>query len=153
MRNPTSWESAIEYGRKMYWRGFRHSLLWLCAALLLFFGAGYSVAQADVLSLGNIYIDGSVIASNAGEYRIIEKTYLETTHPANGWTVVTPRSYYTIDDNAQNPYVRVAIGYSVTWSAQWSTRFDFSHESSIATGLDHGSEKLSLGVTWRPFAK
>ena len=62
-------------------------------------------------------------------------------------------TYYEMEDSAQNPYARISIGYDIQWSPQWNTRLDLSHESSIATGQDHGEERITLGVVWRPFAK
>jgi hypothetical protein len=146
-----NWEGALEYGRRKYWQGYRHALLSLAVALLLFFAAGYSVASAEMLSLSNIYIDGALIHSNYGEARLETVTRYETKSPAPGWIVTSPIRYAILDESAKNPYARIAIGYDVQWSAQWSTRIDYSHESSISTGLDHGAERLTLGVTWRPF--
>ena len=103
---------------------------------------------AACFSMSGFYIDGSVIHANYGEARGVFSGEAEW-HKDHWITTLAP----SIDTSAQNPYMRIAVGYSVDWSARWQTRIDYSHESSIATGKDRGTEKFSLGVTWRPFAK
>jgi len=107
--------------------------------------------------LSGFYIDGAVIHSNSGEGRLVERAASIQDDRfifVNAGQPVT--FYYTdhvLDSSTQNPYMRIALGYDVQWSEKWSTRFDYSHESSIATGSDHGVERFTLGVTWRPFGR
>ena len=112
---------------------------------------------AACFHLRGFYIDGALIHSSTGEGRISETSYTEykDRSPYDKHMFPVPVTYTQryLDTSAQNPYVRIAIGYDVQWSARWSTRLDYSHESSIATGKDRGAERISLGVTWRPFAK
>ena len=154
-----SWESAINYGSRMYKRGFVHGMTSIAAAVALFFVAGimFGKAQAaDVLSLSNIYIDGSLAYSTYGEGRMVSRTtqydYIMNKYGEKIRTIPYTVTQYQFDNSAQNPYARISIGYDIQWSPKWLTRLDLSHESSIATGQDHGEERITLGVVWRPFA-
>ena len=113
---------------------------------------------AACFHLSGFYIDGTLIHSSMGEGRVAESSYTEyeDRRSYNGKLMLPVPVTYTqryLDTSAQNPYVRVALGYDVQWSARWATRIDYSHESSIATGQDRGVERISLGLTWRPFAR
>ena len=108
--------------------------------------------------MSGFYVDAALIHSNAGEARLVDRTITSSipAYDTNGKILYIGTATKTdrqMDDSAQNPYARIAIGYDVQWSAKWSTRLDYSHESSIATGQDHGAERITLGVTWRPFAR
>jgi hypothetical protein len=105
--------------------------------------------------LSGFFIDGGLIHSNAGEARIVERSITEHRIRRTFYGDIPVTNTYTelyMEDAPQNPYARIAIGYDVQWSAKWSARLDYSHESSIATGRDHGAERMTLAVTWRPFA-
>ena len=105
---------------------------------------------AACFHLSGFYVDTALIHSSIGESRIDNVSYGQIHWEHDEWRVDT-RPH--IDNSAQNPYVRVALGYDVQWNPRWATRIDYSHESSIATGQDRGVERISLGLTWRPFAK
>lgn len=107
-------------------------------------------------SLGGLYIDGAVVASNQPEYGIeiqtrTEQVIVSTRH--GKIPGIAQINEPVLVDVSGNPYARAAIGYDVQWSKRWATRFEVSHESSISTGRDRGAERVTLGVTWRPFAK
>lgn len=99
--------------------------------------------------LSGFYIDSALIHSDAGEGHFAD----QSTKPNDStpWYTTDQRTFHKWTFEPQNPYVRIAIGYDVQWSARWSTRLDYSHESSIATSRDRGAERLTLGLTWRPF--
>ncbi len=107
--------------------------------------------------LSGFYIDGALIHSSAGEdvTRYQETTVLaEHVNKYGDMQLVNIHFMQPVVLNeSSNPYVRVALGYDVQWSPKWSTRLDYSHESSIHTGQDHGENRFTLGVTWRPFAR
>jgi hypothetical protein len=122
-----------------------------------------NMTPAKRFHLSGFYVDAAMIHSSIGEFRsyeTIESAQLIQRLPANGLdpSALSGQDFELhtkkiIERDAQNPYVRIAIGYDVQWSAKWSTRLDYSHESSIATGQDHGAERITLGMTWRPFAR
>lgn len=60
--------------------------------------------------------------------------------------------YWRYDQNeTKNPYGIAAAGYEFLDSRKLRITVEFRHESSIATGKDHGLNEGALLVTWRPF--
>ena len=100
----------------------------------------------SVICASGLFIDASLIHANQGEVRGVFSGEAEW-HKDHWDATLSPK----LDTSAQNPYVRIAIGHQIDWLPQLSTRLDYSHESSIATGRDRGVEKISLSVQWRPF--
>jgi hypothetical protein len=132
----------------------------ITAALLSLAGCA-NMTPAKRFHLSGFYVDAAMIHSNAGEGRFETQTdpaSNEITLIGPGFIATTTSPFGSakqiiFSNGAQNPYARIAIGYDVQWSPKWSTRLDYSHESSIATGQDHGAERITLGMTWRPFAR
>lgn len=61
-------------------------------------------------------------------------------------------TYWMYDQNqTKNPYGIAAAGYELLDSKKLRIAVEFRHESSIATGKDHGLNEGVILIIWRPF--
>ena len=110
------------------------------------------LALLSCFSMNGFYVDAQIIHSNKGAAVVVQETKEQQVY-IKEWnqhvTAVYPTN--TIQDNPRNPYGRLSVGYDVTFNQHVSMRLDYSHESSLDTNADRGEERISLGITWRPF--
>jgi hypothetical protein len=111
------------------------------------------LALLSCFSMNGFYVDAQLIHSNKGAGIVAYDYVTATTHIKGYGPVNVTYPVYRVEDEPRNPYGRISIGYDVKFSDRFSMSLDYSHESSLATNKDRGEERISLGVTWRPFAK
>lgn len=56
-------------------------------------------------------------------------------------------------ERTKNPYALVALGYEFDLSRRLRLQFKLQHESSLATGRDHGTDSAQLVLRWKPFGR
>lgn len=98
---------------------------------------------AACFSLSGFYADAAIQHSNFGEARYYYTSYQDSAHDYR---------YATIDNSPTNPYGRLAIGYDIEFKLA-TFRLEWSHESSLATSRDRGEERVTIGLTVRPFGR
>lgn len=101
-------------------------------------------------SMSGFYVDASIIHSNKGAAIVVyDEAAFDTVIKGMPITVIYPLA--RIEENPRNPYGRISVGYDLQLSKSLAMRLDYSHESSLATNADRGEERITVGLTWRPF--
>lgn len=96
----------------------------------------------SVICASGLFVDAGIASSNVTE------NYLQVdsaTKYGKTYQIVS------LDDQAKNPYGRIAIGFSAELTSKLSARIEYSHQSSLATNKDRGFENLEFRLTFRPF--
>lgn len=110
------------------------------------------IALLTCFHLSGFYVDGGLAWSNYGEGRIAYESGPAIIENKEGVIVTSRYKGWYLHDEAQNPYGRLALGYSIDFKqVQW--RLEANHVSSIDTARDHGFTMPELKMEWRPFAK
>jgi hypothetical protein len=106
---------------------------------------------AACFSMSGIYVDTGLDYQNAGEWR----PEYETFHSEHNGVLETGGTWLNVT-TAQNPYARLGLGYQAELSAGRSKvvfELEAWHESSVATGRDHGVNSIGLHARVFPFAR